>query len=245
MAMNGDQVAVHYTGTLDDGSEFDSSEGRAPIEFTVGSGQVIAGFDEAVRGLAVGDSRTVRIEPENAYGDFNPELIVTVPIDQAPEGLQVGQQVQFGGGIAVVTELTTDSVTVDVHKWLSAPMGAGLFLTRHEGTLLHAFEVANEYMPREATQADSYDLYQRSLQWSRRFYGLKVFLSLLIHGWEGYEGAIREMMATGGYLRESLSGAGWRGIRRAWPEYTWKARKHATSAAPPDTDFTLKPRISV
>ncbi len=103
-----------------------------------------------------------------------------------------------------------DSVTVDVHKWLSAPMGAGLYLTRHEGTLLHAFEVANEYMPREAAEADSYDLYQRSLHWSRRFYGLKVFLSLLIHGWQGYEAAIREMMAVGGYLRESLRSSGWR-----------------------------------
>ena len=112
-------VAVHYVGTLDDGSQFDSSEGRAPLEFTVGSGQVIAGFDDAVRGLAVGDSRTVRMEPDQAYGEYNPDLLVTVPLDQAPEGLQVGQQVQFGGGIAVVTELSDDSVTVDANHPLA------------------------------------------------------------------------------------------------------------------------------
>ncbi len=124
----------------------------------------------------------------------------------------------WAGAIAILPERRAllagieraDSVTVDVHKWLSAPMGAGLLLTQREGALLHAFEVDNEYMPREAAASDAYDLYQRSLQWSRRFYGLKVFLSLLVHGWQGYEGAVREMTAIGDYLRESLGGAGWR-----------------------------------
>ena len=123
----------------------------------------------------------------------------------------------WAGAVALLPELRpllagierADSVTVDVHKWFSAPMGAGLFLTKHEGALLHAFEVANEYMPREASGREAVDLYQRSLQWSRRFYGLKVFLSLLIHGWEAYEAAIREMTATGRYLQAALLEAGW------------------------------------
>ena len=74
-ATDGDNVAVHYRGTLDDGTEFDSSEGRDPLSFVVGSGQVIAGFDDAVRGLSVGDSRTVRIEPEDAYGEYTEEEV--------------------------------------------------------------------------------------------------------------------------------------------------------------------------
>ena len=67
-AQPGDKVSVHYTGTLEDGSQFDSSVGKQPLQFTIGSGMVIAGFDQAVRGLAVGESRRVVIPPEDAYG---------------------------------------------------------------------------------------------------------------------------------------------------------------------------------
>ena len=77
---------VHYTGTLDDGSEFDSSRDRFPLEFVVGGGQMIAGFDNAVRGLAVGETVTVRIEPADAYGESIPDLIVDVPVDEFPAG---------------------------------------------------------------------------------------------------------------------------------------------------------------
>ncbi len=119
VAGDGDRVAVHYTGTLDDGSEFDSSEGRDPLSFVVGSGDVISGFDDAVRGLAVGESRTVRLEPAQAYGDVDPELIVTVPLDQAPPGLEVGRQVQYQGRVATVVELTEDTITVDANHPLA------------------------------------------------------------------------------------------------------------------------------
>jgi glutamate/tyrosine decarboxylase-like PLP-dependent enzyme len=186
--------------------------------------------DEALRLVPEELERVMR---EDADEGFEPFLVVSTAgttnsgaIDPIANVAEVAADMSvwhhtdaaWAGAVALLPEHRllldgferADSVTVDVHKWLSAPMGAGLFLTRHEGALLHAFEVANEYMPHEAAQGDSYDLYQRSLQWSRRFYGLKVFLSLLIHGWEGYEGAIREMMATGGYLRESLAAAGWR-----------------------------------
>ena len=67
-AKSGDTVQIHYTGTLEDGTQFDSSQGREPLEFEVGSGQVIPGFDKAVEGMAVGDSKSVRIEPDEAYG---------------------------------------------------------------------------------------------------------------------------------------------------------------------------------
>ena len=120
LASDGDTVAVHYRGTLDDGSEFDSSEGRDPLTFVVGSGQVIAGFDDAVRGLAEGESRTVRIEPEDAYGEYNEEAVIDFPADSAPEGLEVGDAVSFGnGGQGTVLEITDEFVKIDANHPLA------------------------------------------------------------------------------------------------------------------------------
>ncbi len=120
VAQDGDTVEVHYTGTLDDGSEFDSSAGRDPLRFVVGSGQVIAGFDEAVRGLAVGESRTVRIEPENAYGEVDPSLILEFPADQAPEGLAPGDPVTLSNGQqATVLEIDDEVVRIDANHPLA------------------------------------------------------------------------------------------------------------------------------
>ena len=97
VASDGDRVAVHYHGTLDDGEVFDSSRERSPLEFVVGSGGVISGFDDAVRGLAVGESVTVRIPPAEAYGETDPTRVIEFPIEQAPEGIAVGDQVSVGG----------------------------------------------------------------------------------------------------------------------------------------------------
>jgi FKBP-type peptidyl-prolyl cis-trans isomerase 2 len=120
VASDGDTVAVHYRGTLDDGTEFDSSEGRDPLTFVVGSGQVIAGFDDAVRGLEVGESRTVRIEPEDAYGVYTEEAIIDFPADSAPEGLQVGDAVTLGnGGRGTVLEITDEFVKIDANHPLA------------------------------------------------------------------------------------------------------------------------------
>ena len=120
VAGDGDSVAVHYRGTLDDGTEFDSSEGRDPLTFVVGSGEVIAGFDDAVRGLAVGESRTVRIEPENAYGEYTEEAVIEFPADSAPDGLEVGDAVSFGnGGQGTVIEVTDEFVKIDANHPLA------------------------------------------------------------------------------------------------------------------------------
>lgn len=106
-ASAGDTVRIHYTGTLADGSEFDSSRGRAPLEFTVGSGQVIPGFDRAVTGMRVGDAHTVTIPAAEAYGAHDPALVREVPRDQFPPQIDpaVGMQLQVrgGGGPMVVT----------------------------------------------------------------------------------------------------------------------------------------------
>jgi len=91
-AQEGDTVRVHYTGTVEGGEQFDTSRdpGREPLEFVVGSGQVIAGFDLAVIGLAVGETRTQRIEPVDGYGLSDPELVIEVPLTDLPEGVVAG-----------------------------------------------------------------------------------------------------------------------------------------------------------
>ena len=103
-----------------------------------------------------------------------------------------------------------DSITFDAHKWLSVPMGAGLYLTRRPGVLDRTFRVAAHYMPREAAGLPVVDPYTATMQWSRRFTGLKVFLSLAVAGWDGYAEAIRHQTRMGDLLREKLAEAGWK-----------------------------------
>ncbi len=119
IAQDGDRVAVHYTGTLDDGSQFDSSAGREPLEFVVGSGQVIVGFDQAVRGLAEGEARSVRMEASDAYGERDESLIVSVPAEHAPAGLTIGDQVAAGGRPATVVSVSAETITIDANHQLA------------------------------------------------------------------------------------------------------------------------------
>ena len=118
-AKPGDTVLLHYTGTLDDGSEFDSSRGRDPLEFTLGAGQVIPGFDEAVAGMRVGEQKTVTIPADQAYGERQEGLILAVPRAQVPPhiALEVGQELQLsqeGHAFQVtVRELSDDQVVLD------------------------------------------------------------------------------------------------------------------------------------
>lgn len=116
----GDKVAVHYRGTLDDGTEFDSSRGRAPLSFRVGSSQVIAGFNDAVIGLKVGDKNKVRVEPARAYGERRPDLLILFPPAQAPAGLKPGDHVQLSNGQSgVVVGVDAAGVTVDANHALA------------------------------------------------------------------------------------------------------------------------------
>lgn len=119
-AQNGDTVSVHYRGTLDDGAEFDSSEGRDPLTFVLGQGQVIEGFDNAVQGLEEGQRTNVRMEPEQAYGQRDPARVLDVPASAAPEGLNPGDQVRLQSGeVAVVTAVTSESVQIDANHPLA------------------------------------------------------------------------------------------------------------------------------
>ena len=116
----GDAVLVHYTGTLDDGSEFDSSLGRDPLGFSIGDGNMIKGFDAAVNGMALGEKRTVRIEAAAAYGERDDTRIFEVPLGQAPAGVSVGDVLGLStGGRATVTAVTDETVTLDQNHALA------------------------------------------------------------------------------------------------------------------------------
>jgi len=125
-AKAGDQVSVHYKGTLDDGEIFDSSEGREPLSFTLGTGQVIAGFDVAVEGMQLGETRKVRIPPEEAYGPHDEDLLEVVGRDAFPSelNLQVGQMLRGrrndgSSRRLTVVEVNDDSVTLDANHPLA------------------------------------------------------------------------------------------------------------------------------
>lgn len=135
----------------------------------------------------------------------------------AGENLWLHVDAAWGGAAALVPELRpllegieqADSITFDAHKWLSVPMGAGIYLTRHTDILDRTFRTAAAYMPREAAGLEVVDPCMHSIQWSRRSIGLKVFLSLAVAGWEGYAAAIRQMVAMGDLLRTELETSGW------------------------------------
>lgn len=123
---DGDTVKVHYTGTLEDGSVFDTSEEREPLEFTLGQGQLIPGFEKAVKGMSVGDSAEVDIPSEEAYGEAREDLIISVPKNQLPDDVepQVGMQLQVnqqdGQPIPVrITEVGDEELKLDANHPLA------------------------------------------------------------------------------------------------------------------------------
>jgi glutamate/tyrosine decarboxylase-like PLP-dependent enzyme len=177
-----------------------------------------------------------RIARDRAQG-FAPFLVVATAgttsagaIDPLPAIAEVAERedlwlhvdAAWGGAAALVAELRpllegierADSITFDAHKWLSVPMGAGVYITRHVDILKTSFSIAQTYMPREAAGLNVVDPYTHSMQWSRRAIGLKVFLSLAVAGWEGYATAIRHMVAMGALLREQLEASGWQVVNK-------------------------------
>ncbi len=125
-AKEGDKVRVHYTGTLADGSTFDSSVDADPFEFTLGENMVIPGFEEAVAGMSVGDKTTITLPPEEAYGEPNPDMINVVDRGNLPEGLEpeVGMMLQANADENTVlhvrvVEVADDTITVDANHPLA------------------------------------------------------------------------------------------------------------------------------
>lgn len=125
MIEDGKKVRIHYTGTLSNGEQFDSSAGRDPLEFETGAGMVIPGFDAAVRDMEVGGKKTVTLPSKEAYGEVRDEMIGDIPKDKFPEEieLQVGLPLQMSGPQGpvpvVVKEIKDDAVTIDANHPLA------------------------------------------------------------------------------------------------------------------------------
>ena len=123
MIKEGSKVKVHYTGKLEDNNVFDSSVEREPLEFVVGEGMLIPGFEQGLMGMQVGETKTIEIEPEQAYGEVREELINQVPKENLPEGVEEGQLLQANtesGPInVVVTQITEDMAVVDANHPLA------------------------------------------------------------------------------------------------------------------------------
>lgn len=122
----GDHVRVHYTGKLESGEQFDSSEGKDPIEFTIGQKQVISGFEDGVLGMTEGDKKTLQIEKENAYGEYRHDLVVKFtkkdfPAEIDPEiGKQIELKTQDGRAVnTVIKEIDGDDVYLDANHPLA------------------------------------------------------------------------------------------------------------------------------
>ncbi|MFM2360970.1 MAG: hypothetical protein RLY16_2963 [Bacteroidota bacterium] len=123
---NGDVVKVHYTGKLTNGEQFDSSEGREPLEFTVGAGQMIKGFDAAMPGMTVGEKKQINIPAADAYGEKNEDAIIPFPAAQVPADmkLELGQQLMLSDQAGnpfpvVVVEIKEDVIVLDANHFLA------------------------------------------------------------------------------------------------------------------------------
>lgn len=179
------------TGALRKQIQQDKSQGRAPFLVVATLGTTAAGI----------------IDPVAAIADVAEQ-----------EGLWLHADAAWGGAAVLSPELRgvlegverADSITFDAHKWFSVPMTAGVFLTRHTEILEKTFRVTQSYMPREAEGLDIQDPFARSMQWSRRFLGLKIFLSLAVAGWQGYAEVVGHMHKMGGLLKQKLEEQGWK-----------------------------------
>jgi FKBP-type peptidyl-prolyl cis-trans isomerase SlpA len=122
---NGSSVSVNYTGRLEDGTIFDTSlqEGRTPLTATLGQGQLIPGFENGLIGMAVGEKRTIQIEPKDAYGELNPQMVTEVGLNQVPEGVKEGDMLQgqneYGPVQVTVKEIKESSVIIDMNHPLA------------------------------------------------------------------------------------------------------------------------------
>lgn len=125
-AKQGDTVRIHYTGKLDDGTVFDSSEGREPLEFTIGGEEVIPGFENAVMGMNPGEKRTTTIKPEEGYGEFQEDMVFQVDRDRLPSDMppEIGAELRVRTPDdnmipVIIVDVQDDKVTIDANHPLA------------------------------------------------------------------------------------------------------------------------------
>ena len=146
MPLIGEIAQVHYTGTLDDGTQFDSSRGRAPLEFTVGARTMLPLFEKAVSEMGVGERRAIRLEPREAYGEYDPNLVIDVQKEvlanagDLHEGQRIGLMTQAGRMTAAVVEVGERTIKLDCnHELAGKPVNFDIELlaVKHENALEH------------------------------------------------------------------------------------------------------------
>jgi FKBP-type peptidyl-prolyl cis-trans isomerase 2 len=123
---SGNTIKIHYHGRLSDGTTFDSSTGRSPLEFTVGSGQVIKGFDDGVQGMSVGEKKTIEIPFIKAYGPEDPSMIIEFPVERLPEDMkpEIGMQLNMNNAEGqqfpvVITGITDENIILNANHPLA------------------------------------------------------------------------------------------------------------------------------
>lgn len=155
----------------------------------------------------------------------------------------------FGGALALHStkkailngiELS-DSITIDIHKWLAAPMGTGTFLTKHSSILGSTFRITADYMPKEGNDFDVEDPYTHSIQWSRRSLGMRMYLPLLFFGWSGFEQTIEHHMTMGNLLANILVSKGWKIMNHSdLPIICFKGKDDSDNTVRAICDYVVK-----
>lgn len=173
--------------------EEDLNAGRVPVLVVATAGTTGAGM----------------IDPIDAIGDLTRHHGVWHHVDAAWAGAAIASD-RLRPLLAGIAE--ADSVTIDAHKWFATTMGCGMFMTRHPATLSAAFEVATTYMPSNEAALDPY---VTSIQWSRRFLGIRLFLSLAAAGWKGYAAHVERAVGIAARIGEELGRRGWRVVNRS------------------------------
>ena len=169
--------------------EKDRENGRLPFMVVATLGTTNAGLIDPVGEIAdVAEKESIWLHADAAWGGA---AVLCPELKPSLDGIE-----------------RADSITFDAHKWLSVPMGAGMFFTRHPEMPQETFAISTDYMP-VTGDPEVIEPHLTTMQWSRRFIGLKVFMSLMVAGWKGYEKAIRHQTAMGDLLREKLTQNGW------------------------------------
>jgi FKBP-type peptidyl-prolyl cis-trans isomerase 2 len=118
----GDVITVEYWGTLDDGTQFDSSDGKEPLEFRAGVGEMVKGFDKAVVGMKAGETKEIRIKPEQAYGERNEKMVIEVPLERLRSNNiqpKKGMRLTANGQLAVISAVNKDTAVLDFNHLLA------------------------------------------------------------------------------------------------------------------------------